>query len=637
RERDRESARFATSHRSSSAVSFSGMYGLVVTDRSESVSHISHAVFVDRRMPLLFIKRPTNINRRMLSKEERKAIDKAEREKALSFGDWISFNEYEIEDRIIGAYKKEYPLCESRAIAEHLQIEAVCVFSPPKEGGTSKCFADLLGLISTPNEVAELFLPDVALRCWISVEVTHMEVVQFSFGAFIDIAEDQSPVLSMPWNRSSLRRFVVEADDDSDDDSAKSSRCDNTDLPSVLIGMVGLRTGGRTVLCFDFKHIPFLLAYQSPYGRASLGDIIIFEAHYSGFRRAYVIGTFRKKDDAPSFGSKLINFGTLPVLEISVALSDLPFGYLRAVNEDLGVVSDRFGLLTPALLNSPKGSVFDVYAADTGAGAFARFRIRDISERAAEMLKKCSSLGYKPLEDLEGIVLDNGLVMVRDYGMLKIRFGENSTDGWETLQPGTWIKFTASSESGPADFVVQKWTKSFERTVESLKHVLLFEEHMFQTTCHYRKDLKVLESTAFGFVDDPHQICSSKKAGEPITLWVKRGDTESRTPFIVCSIEDPEVGMKRTADERYQPVKRSTQLTDDGKSEMQSDKVSAEECPSAENGKSCTNEDCCARELLHELLTSNNMRQIIEEVGGNDILLDAIAATSHIQLNDTNE
>lgn len=80
--------------------------------------------------------------------------------------------------------------------------------------------------------------------------------------------------------------------------------------------MVGLRTGGRTVLCFDYKHIPFLLAYQSPNGRASLGDIIIFDAYYSGPLRAYVIGTFRKKDDMPSFGSKLINFGTLPVVSL---------------------------------------------------------------------------------------------------------------------------------------------------------------------------------------------------------------------------------------------------------------------------------------------------------------------------------
>lgn len=75
-------------------------------------------------------------------------------------------------------------------------------------------------------------------------------------------------------------------------------------------------------------------------------------------------------------------------------------------------------------------------------------------------------------------MLGNGLVMVRDYGTLKIRFGDNSTDGWEKLEPGTWIKFTASSESGPPDFVVQKWTKPFERAAESLKHVLVFDEHM---------------------------------------------------------------------------------------------------------------------------------------------------------------
>lgn len=77
-----------------------------------------------------------------------------------------------------------------------------------------------------------------------------------------------------------------------------------------------------------------------------------------------------------------------------MTLSDLPFGYLRAVNEDLGVVNDPLGLLTPALLNSPKDTIFDVYVADTGASAFARFRIQDISERTAEMLKKCTNFGY---------------------------------------------------------------------------------------------------------------------------------------------------------------------------------------------------------------------------------------------------
>lgn len=44
-----------------------------------------------------------------------------------------------------------------------------------------------------------------------------------------------------------------------------------------------------------------------------------------------------------------------------------------------------------------------------------------------------------------------------------------------------------------------------------------------------------------------------------------------------------EVRMKPTVDKKYKSVERSTQLTDGGNSEKQSDEINTQECPSAEN------------------------------------------------------
>ncbi|VDM51138.1 unnamed protein product [Toxocara canis] len=280
-----------------------------------------------------------------------------------------------------------------------------------------------------------------------------------------------------PWNRE-FHRYVVEVHDEEDENECCDMSPDNGfGLPAVLTDMVGLRTGGHTVLCFKYKHVPFLLAYCPPNRNSTLGDVIVFDASYSGPLRAYVIDFFKKKADVPSYGSKMMNFGTLPVLEVSARLSGLPLGYLRAVNDDLGIVHDRHGLLTPALLSAPKETIFEVYVADMRPNAFSRLSIRDVSEGTANLVKRYAALGYKPLKDLEGITIGSGRVFSREYAMLQIRFGNGSTDGWEELTPGTWIKFSAASDKGSPDFVVQKWTKSFERAAETVQHVCISEKY----------------------------------------------------------------------------------------------------------------------------------------------------------------
>lgn len=58
----------------------------------------------------------------------------------------------------------------------------------------------------------------------------------------------------------------------------------------------------------------------------------------------------------------------------------------------------------------------------------------------------------------DGLILGDSSVLAPSYLCLKICFDGGSSDGWDKLLPGTWIKFTAWSPPGMPAFKIKTWS-----------------------------------------------------------------------------------------------------------------------------------------------------------------------------------
>uniref|UniRef100_A0A915A379 p-granule-associated protein DEPS-1 second OB-fold domain-containing protein n=1 Tax=Parascaris univalens TaxID=6257 RepID=A0A915A379_PARUN len=163
--------------------------GLVVSEPKLVHPYIMQAVFVDKNSPLLFTRCYDLSDRPYGSRVERKYVEKKDKERKLLPGDWIEFG------APIGGYIRDYekvfPLCENRVVGGKLQVESICVFSPRTENVEVICVSELFGRVAVSIETSERFLANVALKCWLRVEVYRMTVA-VTFSECIGVASDQS-------------------------------------------------------------------------------------------------------------------------------------------------------------------------------------------------------------------------------------------------------------------------------------------------------------------------------------------------------------------------------------------------------------------------------------------------------------
>uniref|UniRef100_A0A9J2PGL4 Uncharacterized protein n=1 Tax=Ascaris lumbricoides TaxID=6252 RepID=A0A9J2PGL4_ASCLU len=488
--------------------------GLVVSEPRPMHPYIMQAVFVDKNSPMLFTRRYDLTDRPYRSRLERKYVEKKDKERNLLPGDWIEFGAPR--GGYIRDYEKVFPLCENRVIGGKLQVESICVFSPRTENVQVICMSELFGRVAVSVETSERFLANVALKCWLCVEVYRMTLT-VTFSEFISVANDQSFVAATPWNRGDPR-FAIHIGHDGEVLSKVAML--HSDLPNHLCDACGLLVNERTVYCSRYAQIPIQLACVVQPCEVNIGDRIKFQAMFSIFLNGYVVNAYRK-------------------LEVSVKWEGLPFGYVWTRNKQLGIVHDPEGILSAALLSSLRLSVFRVYVTDTGPSAFSRFRLRELASTLSVDGDSLTKNGHMFVGKLIGISTGNGSIFAPKYGTLKIHFGMKSTAGWEQVKPGSWISFTMASDPQPPLFTVIEWERISKLPVQCF---LTPDDYQFQTRVRFNSLLSVLESEVFGFIDDPHEklpLSGRNGSGDDLSVWVKQGNAACRTPFILASVDEP--------------------------------------------------------------------------------------------------
>uniref|UniRef100_A0A915PRM1 Uncharacterized protein n=1 Tax=Setaria digitata TaxID=48799 RepID=A0A915PRM1_9BILA len=487
------------------------MYGIVVTPPLNE-TEIMHAVHVEGKISLLFIKRVPTPNRAKLTKAERKVLDKAERIRSLTFGDWIEFEEQDVNEGCIEKYVKIYPLNRSRTSGDYQQARINC--------------------------------------CWISVEVTRISCLNVELGEYIDVSEEQTVVTEAPWNRKDPRFVTMINSDESDSDLGDTA--DQESYPYEIYDIQGVLVSERNVYSSKYPDVMIMLAYVRRERHTPVGTCIHFNAYYSIPLQSYVIRSYRHSEKKP-FTSKPFEFGSLILLEVYANWEpDLPMGHLWSKDKDLGLIHDLDGLLLPALLGKNPYAPVCVYVADTGLSRLSRFAIKDLSDMATEKTNAVMNSGYAEISD-SGLVLGEGSVLCTRYLCLKIRFDNNSPNGWNNLIPGTWIKFTASSSIGIPDFKIRSWNSATNPLLVQINAILTCSGYAFETRGCFEQELSAVKSPIFGFIEIPHEkrsLMNPKDKGVTI-VWVREDKRNGKARFIFHSVEVPQsVDVGKTVEKK---------------------------------------------------------------------------------------
>uniref|UniRef100_A0A158Q6V0 DUF1618 domain-containing protein n=1 Tax=Elaeophora elaphi TaxID=1147741 RepID=A0A158Q6V0_9BILA len=533
------------------------MYGVVVTPPLYE-TEIMYFVFVEEKIPLLFIKRAPVTNRAKLTKQERKNLDKAERSKSLMFGDWIEFEERDIIEGCIEKYVKIYPLNRWRSIGDHLQIESTCVFSPSSvHGWENECYCELFGRVRVDPELKNCFLADVAFRCWISVEVTRISSLNVEIGEYIDVSEEQNVVNEAPWNHENPRYITVISSDTDESDSDPKNDLRHVSYPYEISGAEGILISERNVYSTQYRDVKISLAHVKRFGHTRIGCYIHFNAYYSIPLQLYVVRSYRPLEKQP-FKWKPFEFGSLFLLKVYVTwIPTLPMGYLWSEDKDLGLIHDADRLLLPILLDKNPDAPICVYVADVGPSRLSRFAVKDLSDVATKKANAVMSSGYPELSD-DGLVLDDGSILAPSHLCLEIRFDNSSPKGWEKLIPGTWIYFTAWSPPGMPDFRIKAWNPTFNPVLIPIRAVLTCCGYAFETFGSFEQELSAVKSTVFGFIEIPREKRSLMNAEDKgvTTLWVREDKRNKKTRFVLHSVKAPQITnvKKDTEEKSAQPL-----------------------------------------------------------------------------------
>ncbi|EFO23521.2 hypothetical protein LOAG_04961 [Loa loa] len=516
------------------------MYGVVVTPPLNE-TEIMHVVYVEEKIPLLFIKRVPVSNRAKLTRQERKDLDKAERNKSLMFGDWIEFEARDIVEGCIEKYVKTYPLNSCRSIGDHLQIESKCVFPPLTRGWENECYCELFGKVRVDPELRNCFLVDVAYRCWISVEVTRISSLNVEVDEYIDVSEEQDLVNEAPWNHEDPRFVTVISNDTDESDSDSREGNPQALYPIEIYNVQGVLVGERNVYSRQYPDVKIALAYVKRGRHTPVGSCIQFNAYYSIPLQLYVVRSYRRLEK--QFKTKPFEFGSQFLLEIYANWgSNLPMGHLWSKGKDLGLIHDADRLLLPVLLSqNPYGPVC-VYVAYTGPSRLSCFAIKDLSDVATKKANAVMNNGYAELSS-DGLVLGDGLLLASDYLCLEIRFDCSSQKGWDKLVPGTWVKFTACSPAGKPDFRIKTWNSITNPLLTQIRAVPTSNDYAFEACGFFEQELSALKSAVFGFIEIPLEkrpLMNPKNEGITI-VWVREDKRNKKTRFILHSVEIPQI------------------------------------------------------------------------------------------------
>ncbi|VDN04370.1 unnamed protein product [Thelazia callipaeda] len=569
------------------------MFGVVVTPPLNE-AEIMHAVFVNEKEPLLFIRKTSGVQFSRMSKQERKEMEKAQKNKSVDFGDWIEFEQCDIANGCIAKYQKIYPLNPSRSDGENLQIESVCVFPPLGHGWDNFCYCRLFGRVAVDPEFKNCFLADVAYR-----QVTRISSLSVSFGEYIDVAEDQNIVTEVPWNHRDPR-FVATADSDSEND-AESNYFSKLMYPYEVYDVQGVLISERNIYSADYPDVRIVLAYVKRERRTPVGGRMYFTAYYSVPLQSYVVRSYRSFEQKP-FIVKLFDFGSLFLLEVNVKWDqDLPMGYLWSRNKELGLIYDSDGLLVPALLGkSPYASVH-VYVADTGPSRLSRFSIKDLSDAATRRVDAVTCNGYTDISD-SGLFLGNDSVLASRYYCLKIVFDENSQEGWKKLRPGTWIKFTAGSSCGLPNFKVKSWSTAIDPLLLPVRVIPISNGYAFKARGYFEQELSAVKSPIFGFIEIPLNKRSSmvpKEKGVTI-IWVREDKANTKARFVLHSLTVP----KPLEAETMQGVQSPNAVNG-----VEKDPIIGEIQPIVP----CKRIECAGRILLQRCLRNSDVKKYLSE------------------------
>uniref|UniRef100_A0AAF5PLB0 Uncharacterized protein n=1 Tax=Wuchereria bancrofti TaxID=6293 RepID=A0AAF5PLB0_WUCBA len=514
------------------------MYGVVVTPPLNE-TEIMHVVYVEEKIPLLFIKRIPISNRAKLTKKEYKDFEKTERSRSLVFGDWIEFEERDVVEGCIEKYVKIFPLNSCRSNGNHLQIESTCVFSPSARGWENECYCELFGKVRVDPELRNCFLADVAYRCWISVEVTRISSLNVELGEYIDVSEEQNLVNEAPWNHEDPRFVtIVSSDTDESDSNPKQISSVPVSFPYEICGVQGVLVSERNVYSSQYPDVKIALAYVRRGRHTPVGSRIQFNAYYSIPLQSYVIRSYRALVKQ-SFIAKPFEFGSQFLLEIYAKWEpNLPMGHLWSENKDFGLIYDADSLLLPILLGKNPYAPVRVYVADIGPSRLSRFAIKDLSDMATTKANVVMNTSYAELSD-DGLVLGDGSLLASRYLYLKIRFDSSSQKGWDKLVPGTWIKFTASSPAGIPDFRIKTWNLTTNPLLVQIHALPTCSGYVFEACGFFEEELSAVKSTVFGFIEIPREkrlLMNPRDKGVTI-LWVREDKRNKRARFILYSVE----------------------------------------------------------------------------------------------------
>ncbi|MFH4980150.1 hypothetical protein AB6A40_006859 [Gnathostoma spinigerum] len=514
------------------------MHGLIVTDDLDNI--LRYMAFVSMDQPLLYVRLDRPEGR--LCKEDRKRLEKKE----LKFGDSIEFDEGKLDrNMVILEYERILPMFEARGDGSHFQIKTCCVFRPQaatEVGCAVQCYTEVFGVTDVEYATGRRFLPDVALDCWVSVDVNSVNRLDLSFGEYDRISENQVLVPLAPWNRED-KRFVVKYDglDDSDCFNEKSEQYP----PPALHKESGIVTGERRIFCNKHMGIDCLFVALPPkYDAADfVGHHVVFDAEYIDALHVYAVTRYRLLPGVP-VPTKTSYFGTELSLQTYVtwrAEDALPFGYFSSHGGEFGVVYDRHAYMAGLLFGSKCGTSNAVFVTDIGCESSVRFRISSLAEKTSSKVKKIVEEGIAPLSSVQGIIIGNRSVFASEFGNIFFVFDEYTCD-WDILPIGTRICFTAEPCENLAFFHVTKWSYSGD---EALQSVTTSQGHTFKTTVRMDPKWDLYISREFGVVDDPDRILETKKPKRPLEVWVREVDRNNHvhTRFIVHSVDEPPPGL----------------------------------------------------------------------------------------------
>ncbi|VDN41526.1 unnamed protein product, partial [Gongylonema pulchrum] len=195
----------------------------------------------------------------------------------------------------------------------------------------------------------------------------------------------------------------------------------------------------------------------------------------------------------------------------------------------------------------PSSNIFNVYhSIPTMVGNSIASEIRNVIEAFCKS-RTFQNCNLSIMSQFQPDILDDGLflgdnsVLSPNYLCVKIRFDDNSQEGWDKLQPGMWIKFKAYSPKGQPDFRIKAWSQNTSPHSSPVLAVETFTGYVFEARGTYEGVLGALKSPVFGFIEIPSEKRAQMKpkAKGVSVVWVREGRANAKTRFVLHSVEKP--------------------------------------------------------------------------------------------------